>query len=75
MYYPFNPRKLNTSHEEICRFNSFNRLITTCQPGWFKNETITFKEHTMPVSFFNTFTDIGKIQRIKQNIPSPRKIK
>jgi len=73
-HYTFNPKKLNTTHAEICRFNSYNRLITTSQPGWFGNETVTFKPNTMPVSFFGTFVDIGKIHQIKQNIPAPVKI-
>lgn len=73
--YSFNTKPLGITYNEICRFNSFNRLITTSQKGWFGNQIITFKPNTMNVSFLSLFIDIGKIHQTKNPLPQPVKIR
>lgn len=73
--YSFSTKPLGITHDELCRFNSFNRLITTSQPGWFGNQNITFKPNTMNVSFLSLFIDIGKIHQTKNTTPQPVKIR
>jgi len=73
--FTFNPKDYDTSHDEICRYNTFNRRITNARRGWGKNETVFFRENTMKLSFFSLFQNIGEIQQLKLNKPAPTKLR
>ena len=75
MSYLFNTKEIGVPYNEICRFNSFNGLITSRRSKWFKSEYNQFKEHTMPTSFFAFFLDVGKIQQTQRENIQPVKIK
>jgi hypothetical protein len=75
--YSFKPKKFGVTYDEICRFNTFNKLITEYVPGWTKNGgTVYIKDTTIPIIFFGLFIDIGKIRMTKAlQIPEPERIK
>ena len=73
--YTFNTKNLGITHSQLCRFNTFNSLISTSHQGWFKNEYVTVKGRTLPESFLTMFIDVGNIQAMNTEIPQPKKIK